>query len=95
MSKRASKNIKTTIENRTILADLTPVTCEAVTAFKVPGSLLSKSVSLTIVNGVVTNVTDLTPAENTTNIVISRAVKLLWKIIRHQDTKTFLGKEEA
>tara|TARA_R110002126_G_scaffold222764_1_gene367832 strand:+ start:938 stop:1219 length:282 start_codon:yes stop_codon:yes gene_type:complete len=91
MSKRASKNIKEAVKTNDILADLTPVTCEAVTAFKVPGSLLSKSVSITVVNGIVVKVTDLTPAENTTNIVISKAVKSLWKIIRGQTKDTFLG----
>tara|TARA_R110000868_G_scaffold319647_1_gene580611 strand:+ start:66 stop:347 length:282 start_codon:yes stop_codon:yes gene_type:complete len=91
MSKRASKNIKETVRAKDVLADLTPVTCEAVTAFRVPGGLLAKSVSLTIVNGVVINVTDLTPAENTNNIAISKAVSEIWKIIRNQTTKTFLG----
>ena len=90
MSKRASKNIKETIKATDVLADLTPVTCEAVTAFRV-SPLLSKSVSLTIVNGVVVDVKELTRAENTNNIAISKAVKEIWKIFRTQTDKTFLG----
>ena len=92
MSKRVNKNVKVTIKSQELLADLTPVHCTAVTAFRVPGSLLAKSVALTIVNGVVTEVEDLTPAENITNIVISKAVKYLWKITKGQNTDTFLGK---
>ena len=91
MSKRPSKNVKKTIKDNDFLDSLTPVTCDAVTAFKIPGSLLSKSVTLKIVNGVVVEVVDLTPAENITNISISKAVRELWKIAREQTTKTFLG----
>ena len=91
MSKRPSKNVKKAIKENDILADLTPVTCEAVTAFKMPGSLLTKSVTLHIVNGIVTEVTDLTPAENITNISISKAVRELWKITRSQTINTFFG----
>ncbi len=86
------KKVKTTnTPIHPMFADLTPVTCEAVTAFKVPGSLLAKSVTLKIVNGVVVEVNDLTPAENTINVVVSKAVRELWAITRKQTTKTFLG----
>ena len=90
MSKKRNPNNK----KPSVLNDLVGVNCEAVTAFRIPGTLLARSVSLTIVNGVVVGVKDLTRAENTNNIAISRAVSEIWKIIRVQSTKTFLGDAE-
>lgn len=70
------------------------LSCLAVTSYKLPGSLLAKSMLIEIEDGEVVSVKDLTPAENIVNYVIGKAVKELWNIIRIQTSNTIWSKDE-
>ena len=89
------KKVKITdgAKRRNSLSDTLAINCESVTAFRVPGSLLAKSAIVKIEEGMVVEIVDLSPAENTHNNVISKAVREIWKIIRRQNTDTFLGNQ--